>query len=310
MIDLSQESGRTEGKSWVRGVMSRLRPAWGLSVEPTKNGNQKRPFRTQQELRHHYDIERSIAKRLLEADREGRAQIYRTMYDELFAEIPHHPRLVRREDPEQTRRSIQKKIALVKPFTNVACVFLEFGPGDCRFAFEFSKHVRKLYAVDISSQIGNAVPPNNVEIVLYNGYDLDLPEGTVDVVFSDQLIEHLHPEDTAFHFSLARKLLRPGGAYILTTPHALTGPHDVSRHFSNTAECFHLKEWTFDELVPLIRKSGFRSVAGYWFLRGKRLRIPLWAFSAVERKARKLPVTKRHSYLRYILPGVTIVAYT
>lgn len=272
-------------------------------------GAPKPPHRTKQEQRHHYEVERRIAQRLLAADREGRAQIYRTMYDELFSEVPHHPRLVIREDPERTRRSIRKKIALVKPFTEVTCVFLEFGPGDCRFAFEFSKHVKKLYAVDISSQMGNAAPPDNVELILYNGYDLDIPESTVDVIFSDQLIEHLHPDDTAFHFSLAKKLLRPGGAYILTTPHALTGPHDVSHHFSNQAECFHLKEWTFEELVPLIRNSGFRSVAGYWFFGGIRVRFPLWAFTGLERNTRKLPLTSRRKYLRYLLPGVTIVAY-
>jgi len=265
--------------------------------------------RTNEQVRRHFEVEREIANRLKAADREGRKEIFRTMYDELFALVPDHPRLVRREDPARTQRAIRRKLALLKPFIKATRVFLEFAPGDCRFAFEMSKHAKKVYGVDISDQTGNAIAPQNFELVLYNGYDLDIPEGSVEVVFSDQLIEHIHPEDTAFHFALVKRILRPGGAYVFTTPHSLTGPHDVSVYFCSEAECFHLKEWTYEELVPLIRKSGYRSIAGYWFAKGLRMRVPLWLFAALERFARKLPYSSRRKYLRYVLPSVTIAAY-
>src|SRR5690606_20747310 len=115
----------------------------------------------------------------------------------------------------------------------------------CRFSFELAKIAQSVLAVDIADQIGpNVERPANFQLVLYNGYDLDLPHDSVDTAFSDQLIEHLHPDDAADHFRVVRQVLKPGGVYIFRTPHRLSGPHDVSRYFCEHAEGFHLKEWT------------------------------------------------------------------
>lgn len=35
-----------------------------------------------------------------------------------------------------------------------------------------------------------------------------MPENSADAVFSDQLIEHLHPEDIKFHLEMVRKILK------------------------------------------------------------------------------------------------------
>ena len=44
--------------------------------------------------------------------------------------------------------------------------------------------------------------------------DLPLPDGAVHFAFSDQLIEHLHPDDTDDHFRTIYRLLKPGGMLI------------------------------------------------------------------------------------------------
>ena len=75
-----------------------------------------------------------------------------------------------------------------------------------------------------------------------------IDEESLDIVFSDQLIEHFHPEETELHFRLVNRILKKGGKYIFRTPHALTGPHDISKYFCDEPEGFHLKEWTFSEL--------------------------------------------------------------
>lgn len=54
------------------------------------------PGRTEEQLRNHYLVEKSIAERLKRANREERKRIYREMYDELFRKVPDHPRLTRR----------------------------------------------------------------------------------------------------------------------------------------------------------------------------------------------------------------------
>lgn len=256
-------------------------------------------------------MERGIAQRLKSADRERRKQIYSTMYDELFAEVPDHPRLTRRSDPQATEEMNRRKLCLLTPFLKPTGSFLEFGPGDCRFSFHMAGRVKEVYAVDIADQIGPGVKrPANFELVVYNGYDLDLPENSIDVAFSDQLIEHLHPEDTEHHFRLVRRVLKPGGVYTFRTPHRVTGPHDVSRYFSSEAECFHLKEWTYGELAALLKGLGYRSIESYWFGRGRLVKLPLTAFRLAETFMRVVPPARRQQgRIRYLVPGISIAAY-
>ncbi len=266
--------------------------------------------RTYESVLHHYEVESAIAKRLMAADRETRKQIYSTMYDELFAQVPDHPRLTRRADEEATRKMNRRKMRLIAPFVRPDGNVLEFGAGDCRFSFELAKIARKVYAVDIADQIGpDAARPENFELVVYNGYDLNLPENSIDTAFSDQLIEHLHPEDTEHHFRIVHRVLKPGGVYTFRTPHRLTGPHDVSRYFSETAEGFHLKEWTYGELASLLKGLGFSSVEAYWFGRDQLIRLPVSAFRSTEALLRHLPLARRKGKLRYLIPGISMAVY-
>ena len=267
------------------------------------------PNRSYESVRHHFEVERAIADRLKSADRSARKQIYSTMYNDLFAQVPDHPRLTRRGDAALTERVNQSKARLLEPFARDDAVFLEFGAGDCRFAFAMAKRFREVHAVDIADQIGSGVQtPDNFKLTVYDGYDLDLPDDSIDVAFSDQLIEHLHPDDTAHHFRLVHRLLKPGGLYLLRTPHRLTGPHDVSGYFSAEALCFHLKEWTFGELAALLEGLGYRWVRTYWFGKGVLLRLPRAVVWALEAAFANSPLRFRRRVLPYLLPAVVIAA--
>jgi hypothetical protein len=112
--------------------------------------------RSYDNLRRHFDCERAIARRLRAASRSERKEIFRTMYDELFATVPDHPRLARRSDEALTARVNRSKTALLRPFMHSDAVFLEFGSGDCRFSFEMAKRFRQVHAVDIA--VGHDIP--------------------------------------------------------------------------------------------------------------------------------------------------------
>jgi SAM-dependent methyltransferase len=114
-------------------------------------------------------------------------------------------------------------------------------------------------------------------LVVYDGYHLDLPDHCADLLFSYQFIEHLHPDDVLLHFQLAHRLLRPGGKYIFATPHRFSGPHDISRLFSDVPQGFHLKEWTYRELAAVVKAARFSRWHSY---RLGRLR-PSWAVNLV-----------------------------
>jgi SAM-dependent methyltransferase len=271
--------------------------------------------RSLDQLRHHFFVEKAIADRLRAASREERTALYAHMYADLFTQVPDHPRLTQREDEALTRQAVVSKLRIVGRFLRPATVFLEFGAGDCRFAAEVCRRVQRVIAVDISDQSGQVADrPDNFQLIVYDGDNLALGDEIADTVFSDQLIEHLHPEDTRLHFELVRRLLQPGGQYVFRTPHAFTGPHDISMYFSDAPEGFHLKEWTYTELDGLLGELGFRRMYalwrpyGLWRFKAAYRPLPIAYCRAVERclASFRQPIRKRLA--RWLLRELCLVA--
>lgn len=214
--------------------------------------------RTPERIRHHFEVERELALQMRQSTSKERTELFKTLYTQLFERVPDHPRLARRETPESSRRKVESQLRLLRPFLHKDTVFLEFAPGDCRLASAVAKEVRSVIGVDISDQRSESEQfPANLELIVYDGYELSLPDGTADVVFSYQFLEHLHPDDVDAHFALAHRLLKPGGVYVFDTPHRYSGPHDVSRHFGKELVCFHFQEWTYREMQRVLRHHGF-----------------------------------------------------
>jgi SAM-dependent methyltransferase len=265
--------------------------------------------RTPERLRHHYEVERDLADRLRHSPREERTVLFKSLYQELFDRVPDHPRLVRRETPEETRRAVAARMSMLRALLPGVRTFVEFAPGDCRLAFEVCKHVEKVIGVDISDQTGGGGNrPANFQLVVYDGYHLDLPPGAADLVFSYQFLEHLHPDDVQPHFRIVHNLLRPGGAYVFSTPHAFSGPHDISALFSDVPRGFHFKEWTYGEMTRLLKSLGFH--AAWTFRLGKARDTALWnsATLAAEKVVGWLPRRPRRAVSKRLFQAVSMVA--
>lgn len=266
--------------------------------------------RSYEQVRNHYLVEMEIAQRLKQASREERKAIYATMYDELFNKVPDHPRLTIRNDPHLTRIAVAGKMAVLLPFLNPETVFAEFAAGDCKLTFAVAGKVKKAYGVEISDQRDlHDTPPQNFQLIIYDGYTIDqIPPGSVDVIFSNNLIEHLHPEDTRDHFLLVHGLLVDGGRYIFRTPHAFLGPTDISQYFSEVPRGFHLKEWTYTELRRLLMGMGYSQIHVYWNAKTIHLRLPYGYFWLCERFLRILPRQLMRKLSYYLLPRIMCAA--
>lgn len=284
-----------------------------MTGEETVRTRQPLPaHRSYEQVLHHYQVEKALADQLKATDRAGRARVYRTMYDELFREVPDHPRLSRRQDEQASDHANRGKLALLRPVLAADRIVLEFGSGDCAFMALLAGQVREVIAVDISDQRDpHRRFPANLRHVVYDGFELDnVQPGYVDIAFSDQLIEHLHPEETAAHLRLVSRLLKPGGCYVLNTPHPMNGPHDVSKYFSDVAQGFHLKEWTFTELAALLHRNGFSRIQARWAARKLNFPLPMWLVRLLEAGLARLPPALARRLSRYALPTVAIVAWT
>jgi SAM-dependent methyltransferase len=245
--------------------------------------------RSLDQIREHYEIEKELASRLRSAPKSERRRLYTELYGELFRRVPHHPGLTRRLDPVAQSEAIAYQLGIVRRFLRPDSVFLELGPGDCSLSFAVAPLTRRVYGVDVSDGMLPAVQsPANFELILSDGAAIPLPEASVHVAFSNQLLEHLHPEDAVEQLRGVYRALLPGGVYVCVTPNRLAGPHDVSQHFDPVATGFHLKEYTTREMVPLFRSVGFRRFRRFLFKRGIWILLPLFPAPAIEAALERL----------------------
>ncbi len=232
---------------------------------------------TPNQLKAHYDIEKALANKLRNSNREERRILYSSLYNELFRKVPHHPQLKLKQKVDTNSRPnrVNNIMRYLSKFLKPEHVFLEIGPGDCQLSFEVTKHVMKVYAIDVSEAVTKCLQcPDNFQLILSDGSSIDVPRESINIAYSNQLMEHLHPEDAETQLSGVYDSLVPGGVYICCTPHRFYGPHDVSKYFDEVAQGFHLKEYTYTDLAHLFSAVGFKKIYSYNRNRDDYYKIP------------------------------------
>jgi len=257
--------------------------------------------RTLPQIREHYLLEKRLAKQLKQSSGEERLnqRLYATLCDELFREILHHSQLSRPSNTK-TEYLISQRVSFLTNVFQEDTTFLEIGCGNGHLTSKVAEKVKKVYAIDVSEELVQAlVLPNNVELIISDGIHIPVPESSVDVAYSHQLIEHLHPDDAVEQLLAIHRALKPGGVYVCVTPNRLCGPHDVSKYFDNIATGFHLREYSVSELFKLFRQSGFSKISLYKIYRKSRIfQLPMTPeighlFKSSEQVLEQLPVQLR-----------------
>ncbi|KKN13980.1 hypothetical protein LCGC14_1000760 [marine sediment metagenome] len=269
--------------------------------------------RSPERIKHHYVVEKALAKELKAASRAERKKLYIDFYDELFKKVLDHPQLTIKENEEAKRKATNSKMHLLKPYLNKSSTFLEIGAGDCAQSFKVAKYVKKVIAVDVSAEITKSnSEPENFTLVINDGSSINVPEKSIDVIYSNQLMEHLHPEDAIFQLKNTYKALKDGGSYICITPHRFSGPHDVSKYFDDVATGFHLKEYSYAELYKIFKDAGFGKMSSM-IGRGRFfVKVPIGLQLFVEKILMTLPkkISSKiaHSLIFRLLLGIKIIA--
>ncbi len=260
-------------------------------------------------------FETQVAARLRNASRSERMGLYSEVYDAYLKAFPDvlNPA---NDDPEST---VRYELAFARKFVSPDAVVAEIGPGKCEFAFALAAHCKTIYGVDVADLSLEAARPENFQHVLTNGVQIPLPDESVDIVISNQLMEHLHPEDAFDQLREIYRIMKSGGSYVCVTPNRLHGPHDSSARFDDlpcpvvdgsfVANGLHLKEYTNLELSQLFREVGFRRSRHFAGARGTYVEVPRGTMMLGESLARRIPLRlrKRSRPLRVML-GARVVA--
>ena len=254
------------------------------------------PQRSKQAIQHHYEVEKKLASKLLKANKVERKDLYSEAYNELFETVKDHPQLTKKASASERSQELNYLKGFLQDHLKKGGTYMEIGAGDCALSFAVSPLFDKVLAIDVSETISShEATPQNFELIISDGCNIPVPPASVDIAFSNQLMEHLHPEDAQEQLENIYRAVRPGGCYVCITPSRLTGPHDISKHFDDIAQGFHLKEYTVGELHALFKNAGFTRIYNQVGAKGMFFMVPAKLVSAFEKILSALPksISKR-----------------
>lgn len=256
-----------------------------------------------------FEYEREHRERILNTPKgEERSRAFNEAYGGLYAGMAQKVFLDQETEPE---RKATQKLKLLRRFLPPDATVAEFGPGNLHLARAVSPLVKSLALIDVAEPDPSIHLPANC--TFYKGDGVALPENLqgFDLMWSAHVVEHIHPDDVHDHLVNVREALRNGGSYIIFTPNRFSGPHDISRRFSDVAQGLHLKEYTVREMRDALQKSGFKKIDAFAGGKGIYLHVPLWLPLLTEWKLRLLPTSIRRRIASFLpvkaILGIIIV---
>jgi SAM-dependent methyltransferase len=220
----------------------------------------------------------------------------REMYDEVYTRVFEIYGSSFSIDVEATSTSKDATVEMLRPELEGKAI-LDVGCGAGQFLLSCAAMVapRRLVGLDVFAK-DMEVPAKKLSFLRRDVIRFDLPE-RFDVAVTDNVMEHIAPQDVADHLASIHRALVPGGTLVVFTPHRYFGPWDVTRIRDDNyagwieAEGTHLKEYTYAELAAALTRAGFtdprtihpKARLGY---RSVHRRMPLDILLRGERKPR------------------------
>jgi ubiquinone/menaquinone biosynthesis C-methylase UbiE len=133
-------------------------------------------------------------------------------------------------------------------------VVLDIACGEGYGAFLLAKHAKKVIGIDISQEVvfraSNKYIRHNLEFHIGSVAAIPLKVNEAfDIITSFETIEHVSEEDQKKFLLEVKRLLKPNGLFIVSTPNKLT--------FSDARNCnckYHIKEFYIQEYKEFLKK--------------------------------------------------------
>ncbi|MEH2374091.1 class I SAM-dependent methyltransferase [Nostoc sp.] len=216
---------------------------------------------TEQMILEHWELERKLTKDLLESKSENRWEAFEQAYTTLYSKLEWQNYFVRDSTPITGKYKTWLKMIGSPPKK-----IYEVGSGKGEMIAYLAKCGFQCKATEITRERGSkhlSDSSPNLSWGNSDGVHLEHFEQTefYDLVVSNQVVEHFHPDDLITHFKSAYKILVNQGKYIFTTPHCHTGPHDISLVFGyDNPQGMHLKEYTYRELHNSLKMAEYKRI--------------------------------------------------
>jgi 2-polyprenyl-3-methyl-5-hydroxy-6-metoxy-1,4-benzoquinol methylase len=217
---------------------------------------------TEEMILAHWELEKRLTKELLASNPENRWEIFEHCYSTLYSELWWLNQFIGIGSTISPSQRYKNWVELVgEPPKKI----YEVGSGRGELITYLASCGFECRATEITRERGRKYVSahSNLSWGISDGVHLERfePPNSYDVIISDQVIEHLHPDDLYEHFKGVLSILSSSGRYIFCTPHKHMGPSDVSRIFKcDKPVGMHLKEYTYQELKELLERAGFKDI--------------------------------------------------
>jgi len=207
-------------------------------------------------IMHHWNLERELTEKMRSCPEKDRAVFFKGCYQNLYNSCPWLvPTGISQNNSDDWINW------WINDSLSVDAQILEIGGGAGNCAKKISEKGFSVTCIDLSDERviqAKQEACTNIRFQEGDATILEFPSEEFDVVYSHQMIEHLHPDDVLRHFKEVYRVLKKGGFYYFTTPNRLWGPFDISRLFGfQIAGGMHLKEYTYKEINTILKNSGF-----------------------------------------------------
>jgi SAM-dependent methyltransferase len=217
---------------------------------------------TEEMILAHWELEKRLTQELLASTPQNRWETFDRNYTRLYTDLAwlNQAEGEARPTAEADRDHQKWHTAIGAP----PLALYEIGSGKGGLLTFLARAGFVCKATEVTRERGQKhLDPDvpNLSWSVSDGVHLDQFEGVAsyDVVVSDQVLEHLHPDDVGEHLRGVYQILKDDGRYIFRTPHRFSGPHDVSRVFKyDEPQGMHLKEYTNREFISAARAAGFK----------------------------------------------------
>ncbi|NQE52736.1 hypothetical protein C5S29_04015 [ANME-1 cluster archaeon GoMg3.2] len=173
---------------------------------------------TEEMILRHWELEKRLAKELLASNPENRWEIFECCYSTLYSELWWLNQFIEIGSTISSSQRYKNWVELVgEPPKKI----YEIGSGRGEMITYLASCGFKCRATEITRERGKKYvsEPPYLSWGISDGVHLGRfePPNSYDVVISDQVIEHLHPDDLYEHFKGALSILSSGGRYIFAT---------------------------------------------------------------------------------------------
>ncbi|MGZ8444489.1 MAG: class I SAM-dependent methyltransferase [Candidatus Binatia bacterium] len=183
--------------------------------------------------------EKNPYEAILTVSGAARRQVTQEVYDDVYRKRPAA------DFGKLPSKSRLKKIAVLRAAIGRGHKsILELGCGNGDLTWALVDCAEKIVGVDVSPQaLADAKRRESlwhlskeqaarVEFKPLSAVQLSFADHIFDCALSTSMVEHLHPDDLLSHFREVKRVLRPGGKYLIWCPNSLGHHKDRLNHFS------------------------------------------------------------------------------